>query len=109
MKAERTSARSADFELRLDFVTLFDWLSLSARFSPRLVSLLVVGGLLLFPHETDALLMSATREEGRQIASQMEEAISKVFDSRSQRPNCARRHDCPRHGRMTIDLRSWSR
>lgn len=90
-------------------MTLLDWLSLSARLSPRLVSLLVIGGLLLFPHETSSLLVSAAREEGQQIASQMEEAISKTFDGRSQRPNCPRHHDCPRHGRTTIDPRSWSR
>lgn len=109
MKTDRNVGRSADFELRLNLVTLFDWLSLSARFSPRLVALLVVGGLLLFPHETNSLLMSAAREEGRQIASQMERAISKALDDRSQRPHCARHHDCPRRGHTTKDLRSWSR
>lgn len=109
MKDERTSARSADLELRLDLVTLFDWLSLSARFSPRLVSLLIVGGVLLFPHETDSLLMSAAREEGRQIASQMERAIGEALDDRGQHPNCARHYDCPRRRHTTKDLRSWSR
>lgn len=109
MKTDGTSTRSADFEPRLDLVTLLDWLLLSARISPGFVSLLVVGGLFLFPHETNSMLMSAAREEGRQIASQMEQAISEALDDRSQHPNCARHHDCPHRGHTTKDLRSWSR
>ena len=90
-------------------MTLLDWLSLSVRLSPRLVSLLIIGGLLLFPHETNSLLVSAAREEGRQIASQMERAISKALDDRSQRPNCAWHHECPHRGHTTKNRQLWRR
>jgi len=65
-------------------MTSLDWLALSARLSPRLVALILLGGLLLFPNVTNSLLMSAAREEGKRVGALMERMIDNALGDQRQ-------------------------